>query len=200
MAHGITIEGELRPGATWRGRCADGRTVVLKKLPDDCLRDGKLHPAIAQRLGRLREVPLTATANLFGVERTDAGVLLVREFIDGVSLDELPPPERSRYAADVHGLVADLHRFGLVHGALGWGNLIVDTTGTLRLADPSPLLYEDPATDAVDLDRLFPPTTETADENAAGRWQWRPLLAAAAVAIVAGGGAAAWVVHTAASP
>ena len=198
MADGMTIDGELRGGATWRACCAGGRQVVLKKLPDDCLRDGKLHPSIAQRLARLREVPLTATAHLFGVEPTDVGVVLVREFIPGTPLNDLPPAERSRYGVDARTIVADLHRFGLVHGALGWGNLIVDGQGTLRLTDPSPLLYEDPATDAADLSVLFPSTDADADEQMAARWQWRPLLAAAAVVVIAGVAAWAWVAHTAA--
>ena len=200
MADGITIESELRAGVTWRGRCAGGLPVVLKKLPDDCLRNEKLHPSIAQRLARLREVPLTATAHLFGVERTSVGVVLVREFIDGTPLVDMPTTERSRHAVAVRGLIADLHRFGLVHGALGWGNLIVDRGGVLRLTDPSPLLYDDPATDLVDLAGLFPDNPDATDSEVAKQWQWRPLLAAAAVLIAACGAAGAWIAHTAASP
>ena len=108
MADGITIDQELRPGVTWRGCCASGPPVVLKKLPDDCLRDGKVHPAIAQRLARLREVPLTSTAHLFGVEQTDVGVVIVREFIPGTPLADLPDAERSRYALAARGIVVDL--------------------------------------------------------------------------------------------
>jgi hypothetical protein len=46
-----------------------GRQVVLKKLDDDCLLDGQLHPSIKLRLERVRELPVRCVANFLGVER-----------------------------------------------------------------------------------------------------------------------------------
>src|SRR4051812_262913 len=54
----LIIRGVLQPGVTWRARDGAGRRVVLKKVPDDCMRTGRLHPAIALRLTRLREAPM----------------------------------------------------------------------------------------------------------------------------------------------
>ena len=74
------------PSSTMRG----GRTVVLKKLDDDCLLDGQLHPSIKLRLERVRELPVRCVANFLGVERDGAGVAqMVWEFVRGTPLAEL---------------------------------------------------------------------------------------------------------------
>ena len=65
---------------------ANPPSVVRKRLDDDCLLDGQLHPSIRQRLERVRELPLTGVANLIGVEKNNAGVAeLVWQFVTGTS-------------------------------------------------------------------------------------------------------------------
>src|SRR5262245_61809492 len=59
---------------------AGSKKLVFKRLDDDCLLDGHLHPAIRQRLNRIRELPLGSVANLIGVERVDGVAQLLWEF------------------------------------------------------------------------------------------------------------------------
>ena len=51
--------------------------VIRKPLDEDCLLDGDLHPNIRLRLSRVRELPMTAVANLHGVERAGEQVFLI---------------------------------------------------------------------------------------------------------------------------
>ena len=49
-----------------------GRGVVLKRMDDDCLLRGQLHPSIRERLARVRELAHGGVANLYGVARDAA--------------------------------------------------------------------------------------------------------------------------------
>ena len=53
----------------WVGTAAGGRRVVLKRLDEDCLWKGQLHPSVKDRLARVRELAHQGVANLHGVER-----------------------------------------------------------------------------------------------------------------------------------
>ena len=135
-----------------------GRGVVLKKLEDDCLLRGQLHPSIRERLGRVRELAHGGVANLYGVGREGdgeaAGAWVIWEYVEG--------PPFSAYAAAPNRTLRDvamagrelalavdlLHMQGIVHGALaGGGNVIVSPTASVRLTHVSPLLYMDTAVD-----------------------------------------------------
>jgi hypothetical protein len=187
-AGGYQIERELKPATTWLARDATGRPLVLKRLPKDCLRAGKLHPAVRDRLERFRELPLVTFATLIGVERQGDDVITVSEYIDGTPLASIAPDKRHRLLKALRHTIGALHTLGLVHGQLHEGNVVVDHAGTLRVLDPSPLLHDDPNVDLIALDRLDPPAepaaaTVTADEDAPIR---RRTLVAAAVLAVAG--------------
>ena len=140
-----------------------GRGVVLKKMEDDCLLRGQLHPSIRERLGRVRELAHGGVANLYGVGREgeaenssageSGGAWLIWEFVDGQSFDDYAAaPGRTLRDLAMAGrelaLAVDLlHMQGIVHGAIGGGNVIVTPTAAVRLTHVSPLLYSDPAVD-----------------------------------------------------
>jgi len=182
------IEQELKPATTWLARDATGRRLVLKRLPNDCLRGGKLHPAIRDRLERFRELPLVTFATLIGVERWGDEVVTVSEYIDGRPLSSAAPDECPRLLKALRHTIGALHALGLVHGQLHEGNVVVDRAGAVRVLDPSPLLHDDPGVDLAALDRLDPPAepvaaAAVADEDAPIR---RRTVVAAAVLAVAG--------------
>ena len=128
------------------------RKLVLKVLDDDCLLDGQLHPAIRQRLNRIRELPITGVANLVGVERIDGAPQLVWEFVPGENLDEAQADEKrwERIAREVILAIESLHAAGIVHGAIHERNVIVLGDGTVRLTHVSPLLWNEPMNDVQD--------------------------------------------------
>ncbi|MGN6625310.1 MAG: hypothetical protein ACTHLN_01705 [Tepidisphaeraceae bacterium] len=154
---GYTIEDVLSPGKSWRARGGLGECVVLKQLPPDCLRGGHLHPNVKLRLTRLRELPLAAFVNIRGVERSDAGAVLVSEWVPGKCLSELPEADRQSSAREARAIVQQLHQLGYVHGNLHERNIIREPRGQVRLIDPSPLLHDDAMLDLAALDRLDPP-------------------------------------------
>ena len=131
-----------------------GRGVVLKRMEDDCILKGQLHPAVRDRLGRVREIAHGGVANLFGVERDGEGAWLVWEYVDGEPFDRYAAhPDRSLrqlavVAREVALAVDLLHTQGIVHGALHGPNVIVTPAGAVRITHVSPLLYENPDEDA----------------------------------------------------
>jgi hypothetical protein len=160
----------------------------LKRLDDDCLLDGQLHPSIRQRLERVREVPLTQVANLIRVEKADNGpAQLVWEFVLGTPLEEIRGGDETawkRLSREVILAVEALHSTGIVHGAIHERNVIIDPRGDVRLTHVSPLLYTDTDHDAADvidmLDALVSrdvPESKLARLLAAAREERLPLSA-----------------------
>jgi hypothetical protein len=189
MRDGFT---ELRPGRTWLTVDEAGRRVVHKRLPDDCCQREQLHPSVKLRLQRLRELPLASFANILGVERTDRGVVLVSEYVEGVSLDALPEADRIRMTRELRLAVISMHQHGMVHGAIKPGNVIIAPDGALRLVDPSPLLHDDPAVDLAAVDALDPlakteidPAQTETVEHEDRRHRQRTLAAAVVLATLA---------------
>ena len=135
-----------------------GRRVVLKRLDDDCLLDGQLHPSIKLRLERVRELPVRPIANFLGVERGgDDGVArMIWEHVPGTPLAELQSADWLRVCREVVLAVQSLHAAGIVHGAIHAGNVIVDdATGEVRLTHVSPLLYTEVENDAADVTAML---------------------------------------------
>lgn len=154
-----------------------GRGVGLKRLDDDCLLKGQLHPSVKERLARVRELAHAGVANLHGVERDSGAAWLVWEYLDGRTFDD--------YAADPARLLRDLavagrelalaldllHMQGIVHGAVHGANVVIDRGGAVRLTHVSPLLYSDPAEDARAVVRLLESAVATrGGENSALGW------------------------------
>jgi hypothetical protein len=130
--------------------------VVLKRLDEDCLLDGQLHPSIRQRLERVRELPMKGMASLLGVERRDGGqgvAQLVWAFVPGRPLAEIEADESTwrRLCREVILAVEALHAAGIVHGAIHGRNVIVTDRDEIRLTHVSPLLYNDPDQDEEDV-------------------------------------------------
>ena len=131
-----------------------GRGVVVKRMEDDCILKGQLHPAVRERLGRVRELAHGGVANLYGVERDAGEAWLIWEYVDGKPFDAYAA-EPDRTLRELAGagrelaLAVDLlHMQGIVHGAVHGGNVIVSPGGAVRITHVSPLLYTDPTQDA----------------------------------------------------
>src|SRR5688572_25052008 len=110
---------------------AGGRSVIIKPLDAACLAAASgdaaaadLHPAVRDRLARIRELASGGVANLLSVERDGEHVYLVWEHVDGVTLAEwlasAKPARVQRLLAarELVLIVESLHGAGLVHGAL----------------------------------------------------------------------------------
>lgn len=173
---------------------ATSRQVVRKRLADDCLLHGELHPSIAERLARVREVPSPNAANLLAVERDEQGIWLVWENIPGITLQEFlsasrSQSEREHVARDLKRAVGSLHAHGIVHGAIHARNVILDPRGKLRLTHISPLLFSDPLDDERAVQQLVEqlvPNKEAdrvsatvADVSVRHREYWKAFFAAA---------------------
>jgi len=151
---GYSVAGTLAEGKTYLAIGPAGRGLVLKKLDEDCLLHGLLHPSIRERLSRVRELPHGGVANLHGVGRDGNHAYLIWEFVDGMPFDQFAakpstsPRDLAIAARDLALATASLHLQGIVHGALVAGNIIVGPGGCIRLTHVSPLLFSDPAVDA----------------------------------------------------
>jgi serine/threonine protein kinase len=150
----------LTPGQTFLGIDPGGREVVLKVLENDCLMRGQLHVSIHERLSRVRELAHIGVANLYGVERAGDRVYVVWEFIPGQPLVEYVKrfsfcDDFSKLAREIILTVEALHALGIVHGRIHSRNIIVTDRGQIRLTHISPLLYDDPLTDAHDLAEML---------------------------------------------
>jgi len=147
---------ELPGGRSYAAIDGAGRSVVLKRLAADCMLGVALHPHVRDRLLRVRELAHPGVANLIGVEATAWGSMLVWEFVEGKTLEELAdelssPADLSRLAEEVLLAVQSLHALGIVHGGLHGRNIIVDARRAVKLTHISPLLYDDPRQDAQDV-------------------------------------------------
>lgn len=141
------------------------RSIVRKRVEDDCLLDGELHPSIVERLQRIRELPVRGAANLHGVETDQGNTWLVWGFVPGMNLDQLlehpqPREKLQGIARDLKHTVSAIHAQGIVHGALHARNVIIDSRGAVFVTHFSPLLWSDPADDQKSLhlliERLLP--------------------------------------------
>jgi hypothetical protein len=151
---GYTVDSTLSDDGCYLAIGPGGRGVTLKRMEDDCILKGQLHPAVKERLERVREIAHGGVANLFGVERDGGAAWLVWEYVQGEPFDAYAAkPERSLRELAAAGrevaLAVDLlHMQGIVHGAVHAGNVIVSPAGPVRLTHVSPLLYEDAQHDA----------------------------------------------------
>jgi serine/threonine protein kinase len=174
-----------------------GSNVVRKRLGEDCLLDGELHPSIAERLARVRELPVASVANLRGVERDEQGAWLVWQYVDGVTLEDFAGRPRStgeleRIIRELNLAVAAMHSHGIVHGAIHARNVIIDPAGHVRLTHVSPLLYADPTDDLLAVETLAgrlgnqkpaPASDQTGSDAADRRFRFRAYVAAVAALV-----------------
>ena len=162
---GYEIRRELLPGLTALAIAPGNRAVVLKRLDSDCLvqsgENPRLHPAIRDRLARVRELAHGKVANLHGVEHDRGCVYLVWEFVAGQTLEDwamgknVSPRDLLMTARELILTIESLHARGIVHGAIHGRNVIVDAAGKLKLTHVSPLLYTDPRHDLESVSKLF---------------------------------------------
>ena len=128
-----------------------GRRVVLKRLEDDCLLGGELHPLIHDRLSRVRELAHVGVANLLGVEADDGQAYLVWEYVEGMPVIEYARAadarRREAIARELIGAVETMHALGIVHGEVHGENVFVTPAGRVKLTHVSPLLYNETQVD-----------------------------------------------------
>jgi serine/threonine protein kinase len=169
-ASGYQFEQTLSAGPMGSFMCLDdrGKPVVMKRLEDDCLHRDQLHPAIKDRLARIRELPHPRVATLRGAERFGSDVCMVWNYEPGTRWDDFESSQGNEVAATETVVAADtcvvdnviiqrardlisavemLHSQGIVHGNLHAGNIIVSSAGEVWLTDVSPYLYTDPTAD-----------------------------------------------------
>jgi tRNA A-37 threonylcarbamoyl transferase component Bud32 len=146
--------------------------VVLKKVDEDCMLRGKLHPSIKERLSRVRELAHGGVANLYGVDRDGTDAYLIWEYVPGQTFDEYvgsparTPRDLLLLARELILSVDSLHMQGIVHGALIGGNVIVSADGLVRLIHISPLLYTDMSVDVESVRALLEHAVEYRGETA----------------------------------
>ncbi len=168
---GCPVDSELAPGKTYLAIGAGGRGVVLKKMDDDCLLRGLLHPSIRDRLSRVRELAHAGVANLHGVGREGDAAFLIWEYVEGEPFDayasgrQRTPRELAVAARELVLAVDSLHMQGIVHGAINAGNAIVTPAGTVRLTNVSPLLFTETTADADAVAGLLEQTLERRGEQ-----------------------------------
>jgi hypothetical protein len=173
-------------------------TTLRKPLDEDCLLHGDLHPSIAERLARVRELPVTTVATLRAVERDEKGVWMVWQYIDGIPLEEFLAKDPSeaeveRVRKELRLILGAMHAHGIVHGAVHARNVIINPQGSVRLTHVSPLLYSDPQEDLDAMEELFEGRTlsgrthvlpERESNNADRKIRIRAYLAAFASVVV----------------
>ncbi len=155
LPDGYVADGEpLPPGGAIFAHGPDAKPVILKLLDEQCRMGGRLYPAVGDRLGRVREAPHSAVANLRQVVvGADERAWLVWEFVPGRTLEQWaadPPPSAAQWRWAVREMllaVAALHALGLVHGRLHARNIIVTQSGRFVLTHISPLLHQEPLED-----------------------------------------------------
>ena len=133
-------------------RCVgpDGRPYVLRPVPSDCLHGDGLHPAIAARLARVRDLPHPRVATLAGVVRgLDGLAYAVWADVNGrpISRVDVPADRLPVVARGLAAAVELLHARGIVHGNLCGESVVVTAASDVWLTDVSPYLWDDPAVD-----------------------------------------------------
>ena len=150
---GYPVERVLTGGQSYLASGPSGRAVVLKRLDEDCLLRGDLHPSIRERLSRVRELAHGGVANLHGVSREGQSAFLIWEFVPGQTLEEYAadpvrtPRDLLLLARELITSVDALHMQGIIHGAVIPSNVIITDDASVRLTHVSPLLYTDLAVD-----------------------------------------------------
>jgi serine/threonine protein kinase len=168
---GYPIDHALTPGQSYLAVGPGGRGIVLKKLDEDCLTRGKLHPSIKERLSRVRELAHGGVANFSGVERGEDSAYLIWEYVPGETFDEyVAAPQRTPrdlllIARELILGVDSLHMQGIVHGAICGGNIIIPGDGGIRMTHISPLLYTDVAVDVESVRWLLEHAVERRNEQ-----------------------------------
>jgi hypothetical protein len=204
------IIGSLNQAGTWLARDGAGRDVVLKAIYADCLLGDRLHPGIADRLARVRELAHPGVANLYAIQKNDGQMVAVWEYLAGETLEEYARRIQSR--EDFAGLekeirlsVQGLHVLGIVHGRLHERNIFVDARGKVLLTHVSPLLFYDAAVDDADLAMMFASLArargwkreeDAKSPDSIGRLRIGPLIGAMAIFIAAIGLALAIIWYT----
>lgn len=94
-----------------------------------------------QEFESLRKVRSPYCVQVLSFDRIDRKPALVLEFVDGVSLSQLgrscllDDSDIDEILAQIEAALIDLREFGLFHGDLSPGNVLIDRSGTIKLLD-----------------------------------------------------------------
>lgn len=160
---GYSLLQTLVPKQTYLCTDVSSNVLVFKRLEEDCLHRLQLHPAIKERLARVRDLPHSRLATLRGVERWNGIVCLVWSWLDGETWDDAiarSTEDLGLLAAALVEAVDALHEMGIVHGSLHGRNVIVRPDRQVWLTHVSPYLYTDPAEDLAAILSMLTATAE----------------------------------------
>ena len=145
VVEGLRIERELGRGAFGTVYLAEdellGRRVALKvvETPAPSMRDRGLKEA--RVVARLHSPSIVTLYRVHPLD-DEAGWLLEMEYVAGGSLKDLvapgeplPPSRAAAIAAGVLDALRVAHEAGVVHGDVKPGNVLLERTGAVKLAD-----------------------------------------------------------------
>ena len=119
-----------------------GRTVAIKALSPDLLTEPGRRQRLRDEARSLRELSHPNIVSVVEYLETDSVVWLVTECVEGASLrsvlmhsHQLEPEQALSIFTGLLAGLAHAHERGLVHGDLKPENVLVDSSGTAKLAD-----------------------------------------------------------------
>ncbi len=130
--------GRSDDGESWRVRAEDGAVLVAKRI---ATAEDARRARIARALRATRSLPADHVVPVRDVVRVNGSLWILRGYDLGVSwarLSRVASPALSQVLALARALLAavdDLHRAGVVHGALSGENVFVERDGRVRIAD-----------------------------------------------------------------
>jgi Tol biopolymer transport system component len=118
-----------------------GRDVAIKTLPDEFAQDVERLSRFEREARVLASLTHSNIAAIHGVEEVDQRRYLVLEFVDGETLADrlsrgpLPVDEAIDVCRDIAAGVEAAHENGIVHRDLKPGNVIITTSGQVKVLD-----------------------------------------------------------------
>src|SRR5215467_2073594 len=176
IAHYTVLEklGEGGMGVVWKARDTRlDRLVAIKTLPAERMRD-------AERRARfIREARAASALNhpnivtIHEIDKDGDTDFLVMELITGRTLDQLTPPggmrltDTLKYAVQIADALAAAHAAGIVHRDLKPGNVMVTTSGLVKVLDFGLAKLVEPEVAADEETRTVGPAAPVTEEGMA---------------------------------
>ncbi|MCK4460821.1 MAG: serine/threonine protein kinase [candidate division Zixibacteria bacterium] len=138
----LDLVGQGKNGALCKGRdSASGSTVAVKLLHPHVSADAEFQSRCLPQLKAARGLSHPGIATLYDVIEHEDQVLLVSEFIDGVSLDStlqsgpMSLQDFLNIADQMARGLDHLHTNGLIHGDIQPSNIMITSNGRVKLTD-----------------------------------------------------------------
>ncbi len=134
--------GEGGMGVVWKARDLKlERDVAIKFLPEGFVNDPERRAFFEREAKAVAALSHPNIVTIFAVAEAEGTIFFTMELVDGQSLSKLVSPggvtlERFlEIALPLADAVAAAHARGIIHRDLKPGNIMVDTTGTLKILD-----------------------------------------------------------------